>query len=66
VFSWIGRKISREFERFLERSFQKTADRLNKEHEIEYQRMYDSLKTDYINEIGADVPSKGTIVDKRI
>lgn len=66
MFSWLGRKISEEFERFLERSFQKTADRLNKEHEIEYQRMYDSLKTDYINEIGADVPSKGTIVDKRI
>jgi len=34
VFSWIGRKISREFERFLERSFQKTADRLSQQHVI--------------------------------
>ena len=66
MLSWIGRKISREFERFLERSFQKTADRLSQQHEIEYKKMYDRNKVTYINEIGADVPSKGTIVDEKI
>ena len=36
--------------------------RMNKEHEA----MYNQNKVPYINEIGADVPSKGSIIDEEV
>jgi hypothetical protein len=66
VLSWIIRKINKEFERLLERSFQRTADRINARNLKEFEAMYDRNKVPYINEIGADKPSKGNIVDERV
>lgn len=62
MLSWIIRKINKEFERMLERGMQRTADRMNAEHEA----MYNRNKVPYINEIGADKPSKGNIIDERV
>lgn len=46
----------------LERGMQRTADRMNREFEQAYNRN----KPPYINEIGADVPSKGHIIDEEV
>ena len=62
MFSWILAKIDKHFENMLEDSMRRTADRMNKEHEA----MYNRNKTPYINEIGADVPSKGSIIDEKV
>ena len=62
MFSWILRKIDKEFERMIERGMQRTADRMNREFEQAYNRN----KPPYINEIGADVPSKGHIIDEEV
>jgi hypothetical protein len=62
MFSWILAKLDKHFEKMLEESMQRTADRMNKEHEA----MYNQNKVPYINEIGADVPSKGSIIDEEV
>lgn len=62
MFSWILRKIDKHFEKMLEESMQRTADKQNRKFEQAYNRN----KQPYINEIGADVPSKGTIIDEKV
>ena len=46
----------------LEESMQRTADKQNRKFEQAYNRN----KQPYINEIGADVPSKGNIIDEKV
>ena len=46
----------------LEESMQRTANKQNREFEEAYNRN----KRPYINEVGADVPSKGNIIDERV
>lgn len=62
MFSWILTKLDKHFEKMLEESMQRTANKQNRE----FEKAYNRNKRPYINEIGADVPSKGNIIDERV
>ena len=69
MWSWVIRKISKEFDRFLERGLQRTANRIQRENDIhmlsaEYRPLGDA--TVVVKDFGLTDDPKGNQIDKSI